>query len=95
MSLAKSKDISATLPNLRPELDLVGKDGQPAGRVKKTSHDHISITGQLVESGGIVDVTYDGGVSYTDRDFYWEINGTEGSLVLRRWADMSRCISPL
>ena len=80
--LGEIKDISATLANLRPELDLVGKDGEPAGSVKKTAHDHVSITGRLVNGDGIVSVTYAGGVSYTNRDFYWEIIGTEGSLVL-------------
>lgn len=80
--LGEIKDISATLANHYPELDLVGSDGKPQGKVKKTAHDYISIIGQLVNGGGLVDVTYAPGLSRTGRDFYWEINGAEGSLVL-------------
>lgn len=80
--LGEIKDISATLANLLPELELIGKDGKPAGKVKKTAHDHVSITGRLVNGGGVVDVTYAGGLSRSNRDFYWEIIGTEGTLVL-------------
>ncbi|KAF2622536.1 NAD-binding Rossmann fold oxidoreductase family protein [Macroventuria anomochaeta] len=80
--LGEIKDISATLANLLPKLDLVGKDGKPAGKVKKTAHDHVSITGQLENGGGVVNVTYAGGLSRSNRDFYWEIIGTEGTLVL-------------
>lgn len=80
--LGEIKDISATLVNLLPELDLIGKDGQPAGKVSKTAHDHVSITGQLVNGGGVVNVTYAGGLSRSNRDFVWEIVGTEGTLIL-------------
>jgi predicted dehydrogenase len=80
--MGELKDISATLANLRPELELLSSDDKPQGRVKKTAHDHISMTGRLVDGGGIVDVTYAPGLSRTGRDFYWEINGTNGSLVL-------------
>lgn len=80
--LGEIKDISATLVNLRPELDLIGSDGKPAGKVTKTAHDHVSITGELVNGGGVVSVTYAGGLSRSNRDFVWEIVGTEGTLVL-------------
>jgi predicted dehydrogenase len=80
--LGELNDISATLANLRPELDLLSSDDKPQGRVKKTAHDHVSMTGRLVDGGGMVDVTYAPGLSRTGRDFYWEINGTDGSLVL-------------
>ncbi|KAJ4364755.1 hypothetical protein N0V95_000702 [Ascochyta clinopodiicola] len=80
--LGELKDISATLANLLPELDLIGKDGKPTGKVKKTAHDHVSITGRLANGGGIVAVTYAGGLSRTNRDFCWEIVGTEGTLIL-------------
>ncbi|KAF1364561.1 NAD-binding Rossmann fold oxidoreductase family protein [Lizonia empirigonia] len=82
--LGEIKDISATLANLLPELELIGKDGKPVGKVKKTAHDHVSITGRLANGGGVVDVTYAGGLSRSNRDFYWEIIGTEGTLVLER-----------
>ena len=80
--LGEIQDVSATLANLLPELDLVGKDGKPAGKVKKTAHDHISVTGRLVNGGGVVNVTYAGGISRSNRDFVWEIVGTEGTLLL-------------
>ncbi|KAF2107371.1 NAD-binding Rossmann fold oxidoreductase family protein [Lophiotrema nucula] len=80
--LGEVRDVSATLANLRPEHTLLDRDGKPAGTVQKTAHDYANITGFLVNGGGIVEVTYAPGVSRTNRDFYWEINGTEGSLVL-------------
>ncbi|KAH7138766.1 NAD-binding Rossmann fold oxidoreductase family protein [Dendryphion nanum] len=80
--LGELKDISATLANLRPEHTLVDQESKPIGKVQKTAHDYASITGLLVNGGGVVNVTYAPGVSNTGRDFYWEINGTEGSLVL-------------
>ncbi|KAF1844168.1 NAD(P)-binding protein [Cucurbitaria berberidis CBS 394.84] len=80
--LGEIKDISATLANLRPELELVDKDGNPNGKVKKAAHDHVSMTGLLENGGGIVSVTYAPSQSRTNRNFHWEINGTEGSLVL-------------
>ncbi|KAF2015367.1 NAD-binding Rossmann fold oxidoreductase family protein [Aaosphaeria arxii CBS 175.79] len=80
--LGELKDVSATLANLLPELDLIDKDGKPVGKAKKTAHDQINITGQLVNGGGLVNVTYAGGLSRTNRDFVWEIIGTEGTLIL-------------
>jgi predicted dehydrogenase len=80
--LGEIKDISATLANHRPELDLIGSDGKSQGKVKKTAHDYISMIGRLADGGGLVDITYAPGLSRTGRDFYWEINGTDGSLVL-------------
>lgn len=80
--LGEIQDISATLANLMPELDLVSNEGKPAGRVSKTAHDHVSITGQLMNGGGIVNVTYAGGFSRSNRDFVWEIVGTGGTLLL-------------
>lgn len=50
--------------------------------MEKTAHDYVSITASLVDGGGIVDVTYVGGLSRSNRDFVWEINGTEGTLLL-------------
>lgn len=80
--LGEVKDISATLANHLPELDLTDKDGKVIGKIGKTAHDYVSITASLVNGGGIVDVTYAGGLSRTNRDFIWEINGTEGTLLL-------------
>lgn len=80
--LGELKDISATLANLRPQHDLVDKDGNFIKKIEKTAHDYISITALLVNGGGIVDITYAPGISRTNRDFVWEINGTEGTLLL-------------
>jgi len=81
--LGEMKEISATLANHRPELDLLTNDNKPTGKkVQKTAHDYISMTGVLKEGGGVVDVTYAPGFSRTGRDFYWVINGTDGTLVL-------------
>ena len=82
--LGEIKDIAATLANLRPELDLVGKDGKPAGKkIKKTAHDHVNITGRLANGGGVISATYAGGISRDGRDFFLEIIGTKGTLVLQ------------
>lgn len=80
--LGEIKDISATVTNFRPELQLLDGEGSPVRKVTKTAHDQVSINALLVNGGGLVDVTYAPGLSRTGRDFYWEINGTEGSLVL-------------
>ena len=79
--LGEIESLSATLNNHRPELLLVDSDGTDVKTVKKTAHDYVSISGTLV-SGGNVDVQFAGGSSRTGRNFYWEINGTEGSLIL-------------
>ncbi|KAF2795032.1 NAD-binding Rossmann fold oxidoreductase family protein [Melanomma pulvis-pyrius CBS 109.77] len=79
--LGEIESLNAVKKNLLPEISLVGNDGKEIKKVKKTAHDYISITGTLVR-GGAVDVTYVGDFSRTGRNFYWEINGTEGSLVL-------------
>lgn len=80
--LGEIMDISATVANLQPELDLVGADGKSKGKVEKTSHDYVSMNGRLAIGGGVVSATYVYGHSRTGRNFYWEIIGSEGSLVL-------------
>ncbi|KAF2033944.1 NAD(P)-binding protein [Setomelanomma holmii] len=80
--LGEVKDISATLANHRPELELVGADGKPTKKVQKTAHDYVNMIGKLANGGGLVDVMYAPALSRTGRDFYWEINGTDATLVL-------------
>jgi predicted dehydrogenase len=80
--LGEIKDMSATLANLRPELDVIDANGKPKGKVQKTAHDQVSIVGTLANGGGVVNANYSGGNSRTGRNFYWEIIGTDGSLVL-------------
>jgi predicted dehydrogenase len=79
--LGEIESLNATKKNLLPEIALVDMEFKPIKQVRKDAHDHISITGTLV-SDGAVDVQYIGGFSRTGRNFYWEINGMEGSLVL-------------
>jgi hypothetical protein len=54
------RSISAVLSNRYPELELIDeKTYQPKGEKKsKTSHDFISMTAELVNGGGNVDVNY-------------------------------------
>ncbi|KAF2828037.1 NAD-binding Rossmann fold oxidoreductase family protein [Ophiobolus disseminans] len=81
--LGEVKDIAATLVNHRPELELITNDFKPTGKkVSKTAHDYVSMTGILVNGGGIVDVTYAPAFSRDNHDFHWVINGTEGTLIL-------------
>lgn len=90
--LGEIESLSATLSNHRPEVTLVNGDKEE-GKVKKTAHDYVSITGTLV-SGGNVDVTYVGGTSLTGRNFYWEIIGTDGSLVLEAATGHVQMVEP-
>lgn len=80
--LGEIESLNAVMKNTLPEIMLVDMGFQPIKTVPKTADDWVSITGTLA-SGGAVDVTYVGGFSRTDRNFCWEINGTEGSLVLK------------
>jgi len=79
--LGEFSSLQATLANNRPNLPLVDADGKKIREVKKTAHDYMAVTG-LLKKGGIVSVVYQGGMSNTGKNFYWEINGTKGSLVL-------------
>lgn len=76
------KDISATLSNHYPEVQLTDADSKPIRKAKKTAYDYVSISATLVNGGGNVDVTYAPALSRSGRDLHWEIIGTEGTLVL-------------
>ena len=80
--LGEFASLQATLANNRPTLSLVGADGEEIRKVDKTSHDHVAVIGKM-KKGGVASVVYQGGNSSTGEDFYWEINGTKGSLVMR------------
>ncbi|KIV83911.1 hypothetical protein PV11_05896 [Exophiala sideris] len=79
--LGEFKDLQATLANNRPKIDVVDDAGKHLRTVDKTSHDHLALTGTL-QRGGIATVVYQPATSLTGKNFYWEINGTKGSLVL-------------
>ncbi|KAF2203079.1 NAD-binding Rossmann fold oxidoreductase family protein [Delitschia confertaspora ATCC 74209] len=80
--LGELESVSAMLSTLRKKVKVVDEEGKEVKEIDQTSHDQIAITGPLVNGGGLVSVVYAGGSSRTGRDFHWEINGTEGSLVL-------------
>ncbi|KAF1950016.1 NAD(P)-binding protein [Byssothecium circinans] len=80
--LGEFESVTATLGNLRPVISIIDAQGKELRKVKKTAHDQVSVTGALADGGAVVNVTYSGGFSRTGRDFHWEVNGTEGSLVL-------------
>ncbi|KIW22393.1 uncharacterized protein PV07_12282 [Cladophialophora immunda] len=80
--LGEFKDLQATLANHRPKMPIVDPTtGKVQKIVDKTCHDYMSVTGTLAR-GGVASVVYQGGHSLTGNDFYWEINGTQGSLIL-------------
>ena len=69
-------DLQATLGNTRPKIEVNGE------MKPKTSHDQIAVQGTLANGGGVASVVYQGGTSKTGKNFYWEISGTKGTLVL-------------
>ena len=79
--LGEFASLQATLANNRPTLSLIDADGKELRKVEKTSHDYMAVIGTL-KKGGVASVVYQGGKSSTGKDFYWEINGTKGSLVM-------------
>lgn len=78
--LGEFQDLQATLANHRPRLPVV-VDGKVVEEVDKAAHDHIAVIGRLARGGGVASIVYQGGMSSTDKNFYWEITGTKGSLV--------------
>jgi predicted dehydrogenase len=80
--LGEFKSLSATLDVRQPKQDIVDGEGKVLRTIDKSSHDFLSLTGILQKSRGLVTVVYQGGTSDTGKDFYWEINGSLGTLVL-------------
>lgn len=77
MVLGEFTDVSATTATLRPQVT-----HEPSGRTATmTAEDQIAVTGTL-ESGAVAAVHFRGGTSRAT-DFHWEINGTEGDLVVK------------
>jgi predicted dehydrogenase len=79
--LGEFASLQATLANNRPTLSVVDATGKEVRKAEKTSHDYIAVIGSL-KRGGVASIVYQGGGSSTGKDFYWEINGTNGSLVM-------------
>jgi predicted dehydrogenase len=74
--LGEFASVSASAMVRRPTIRLV-EDGSS---IRVTAPDHVALSGTL-ESGAVASVFYRGGVSRGD-NLRWEINGTEGDLVL-------------
>lgn len=75
--------VSATLANRRPKFALGDDKGNVVGEGTKTSHDFVALTGTLTKSGGAVNVVYEGGMNPSGGPgFFWQINGTKGTIVL-------------
>jgi len=83
--LGELDGLQATLANNRPKMpifDTLGPAAKLLRTVDKTAHDYMAVTGRLARGGGVATVVYQGGNSPTGRGFYWEIQGTKGTLVL-------------
>jgi predicted dehydrogenase len=80
--LGEFASLQATLANNRPVLSVVNPaTGAEIRKAEKTSHDYMAVIGSL-KRGGVASIVYQGGSSSTGKNFYWEINGTNGSLVI-------------
>lgn len=82
MVLGELRELSAHIENLRPEVAHVTSGAVAA----KSAEDQIAVTG-LLESGALAAMQFRGGTSRATQ-FHWEINGTEGDLVVK--ADQAR-----
>lgn len=79
--LGEFSSLQATLAVNENESSVVDKDGKELRKISKTSHDFVAVQGALA-NGGVASIVYQGGSSTTGKDFYWEINGTKGSVVM-------------
>ncbi|MFE5096206.1 Gfo/Idh/MocA family oxidoreductase [Streptomyces sp. NPDC056638] len=77
MVLGEFREVSALIENLRPEVTNVTSGAVAA----KTAEDQIAVTGVL-ESGAVAAMHLRGGTSRATA-FHWEINGTDGDLVVK------------
>ncbi|MFF2412119.1 Gfo/Idh/MocA family oxidoreductase [Streptomyces sp. NPDC058092] len=77
MVLGEFREVSALIENLRPEVTHVTSGAVAA----KNAEDQIAVTGVL-ESGAVAAMHIRGGTSRATA-FHWEINGTEGDLVVK------------
>ncbi|MFF9645846.1 Gfo/Idh/MocA family protein [Kitasatospora aureofaciens] len=82
MVLGEFREASAHIENLRPEVTHVTSGAVAA----KSTEDQIAVTG-LLESGAVATMHFRGGTSRAT-GFYWEINGTQGDLVVKADHDL-------
>ena len=79
--LGEFSSLQATLAVNQNESSVVDSEGKEIRKITKTSHDMMAVQGSLV-NGGIASIVYQPDSSTTGKNFYWEINGTKGSVVL-------------
>jgi predicted dehydrogenase len=77
MVLGEFREVSALIENLRPEVVHVTSGAVAA----KSAEDQIAVTGVL-ESGAVAAMHLRGGTSRATA-FHWEINGTDGDVVVK------------
>ncbi|MFD4949238.1 Gfo/Idh/MocA family protein [Streptomyces sp. NPDC058409] len=82
MVLGEFREVSAHIENLRPEVTHVTSGAVAA----KSTEDQIAVTG-LLESGAVAAMHFRGGTSRAT-GFHWEINGTQGDLVVKADHDL-------
>jgi predicted dehydrogenase len=80
-ALGEFSSLQATLAVNGKESSVVDSEGKEIRKISKSSHDFVAVQGALV-NGGVASVVYQGGMSTTGKNFYWEINGQKGNLVL-------------
>ncbi len=74
--LGEFADVAATFAIRRPQVQLVGTDRM----LRSDVADQIAVTGTLC-NGAVASIHFRGGLSM-GTNFLWEINGTEGDLVI-------------
>ena len=80
--LGEWKYVSATLANRRPNFSVTDDAGKVLGEATKTSHDFITVNGEL-KSGGIVNAVYESATNPSGGpSFVWQVNGTKGTVLL-------------
>lgn len=77
MVLGELREVSAYIENLLPVVTHVTSGAVAA----KSAEDQVAVTG-LLESGAVAVMHFRGGTSRAT-GFHWEINGTEGDLVVK------------
>ncbi|KAF4778287.1 hypothetical protein HER10_EVM0002594 [Colletotrichum scovillei] len=80
--LGELRGVQATLANNRPRVAVTDNEGKPKGEeIEKTAHDHLSVIGRL-PGGGVATAVCQGGMSQVDKNFFWEVTGTKGTLLI-------------
>jgi predicted dehydrogenase len=75
-ALGEFRGLTATAANRRPEVT----QQETGEKVAKSADDNIAVSG-ILESGAVASIHYRGGIS-KGTNFRWEINGTQGDLVI-------------